>query len=60
MGVFRKNDNWWIDFYDADGRRHRKKIGSSKTLAKQVLRDVQNKIVKGEYLGILDTKKIHF
>jgi len=59
MGVFRKGNNWYIDYY-IKGRRKRKKIGHSKKLAMQVLKDVQLKIAKGEYLGIFDEKKIPF
>lgn len=59
MGVFQKGNNWYIDYY-VKGRRKRKKIGHSKKLALQVLKDVQLKIAKGEYLGIFDEKKIPF
>jgi integrase len=59
MGIFQKGNNWYIDYY-VKGRRKRKKIGSSKKLALQVLQDVQLKIAKGEYLGIYEEKKIPF
>jgi len=59
MGVFQKGKNWYIDYY-IKGRRKRKKIGSSKKLAMQVLNDVQLKIAKGEYLGVYEEKKIPF
>lgn len=59
MGIFQKGDNWYIDYY-VKGRRKRKKIGHSKKLALQVLKDVQLKIAKGEYLGVYDEKKILF
>ena len=59
MGIFQKGKNWYIDYY-VKGRRKRKKIGTSKKLAMQVLKDVQLKIAKGEYLGIYDEKKIPF
>lgn len=60
MGVFKKNGNWYIDFYDGDGRRHRKKIGPQKTLALQALKDAQVRIAKGEYLGVYEEKRIPF
>jgi len=60
MGVFKREGNYWIDYYDADGRRHRKKIGPQKKVAKYVLKDVQVKIAKGEYLGIYEEKKTPF
>ena len=59
MGIFKKGDNWYIDYY-VKGRRKRKKIGPSKKLALQALKNVQIKIAKGEYLGIYDDKKILF
>ena len=59
MGVFKKGDNWYIDYY-VKGRRKRKKIGHSKKLALQALKNVQIKIAKGEYLGIYDEKKTLF
>jgi integrase len=48
---------YWIDYYDSGGRRHRKKIGSQKTVAELALKDVKVKIAKGEYLGIYEEKK---
>lgn len=59
MGIFQKGKNWYIDYY-YKGRRKRKKIGPSKKLAMQVLKDVQLKIARGEYLGIFDEKKVPF
>jgi integrase len=60
MGVFKRNGNYWIDYYDGDGRRHRKRIGSQKTVAQLALKDVKVKIAKGEYLGIYEEKKTFF
>lgn len=59
MATFKKGKNWYIDYYDK-GKRKRKKIGASKKLAEQVLKDIETKIVKKEYLGIIDEKKILF
>ena len=59
MAIFKKGDNWYIDYY-LKGHRKRKKIGPSKKLALQVLKDVQTKIAKSEYLGIYEEKKIRF
>jgi len=59
MGIFQKGKNCYIDYY-IKGRRKRKKIGPSKKLAMQVLKDVQLKIAKGEYLGVYEEKKIPF
>lgn len=59
MAIFKKGDNWYIDYY-VKGHRKRKKIGPSKKLALQVEKDVLIKIAKGEYLGIYDDKKVCF
>lgn len=59
MGIYLKGKNWYIDYY-VKGRRKRKKIGPSKKLAEQVLKDVHLKIARGEYLGIYEEKKILF
>ncbi len=59
MGVYKKGNNWYIDYY-VKGHRKRKKIGPSKKLAEQVLKDVHVKIVRKEYLGIYEEKKITF
>jgi site-specific recombinase XerD len=59
MAIFQKGKNWYIDYYHK-GRRRRKKIGTSKKLAETVLNDVQVKIVKKEFLGIVEEKKILF
>ena len=60
MGVLKRNGNYWIDYYDGDGRRHRKRIGPQKTVAQLALKDVRVKIAKGEYLGIYEEKKTFF
>lgn len=59
MAVYRKGENWYVDYY-LKGRRKRKKIGHSKKLALQVLEDIHTKITKKEYLGIHEEKKIPF
>jgi hypothetical protein len=60
MGTFKRNGNYWIDYYDGDGRRHRKMIGPQKNVATIALKDVKVKIAKGEYLGIYEEKKVPF
>ncbi len=59
MGVYKKGNNWYIDYY-YKGKRKRKKVGPSKKLAQQVLKDVQVKIARGEYLGVYEDKKVPF
>ncbi len=52
MGLFKRNAWWWIDYYDADGKRHRKKAAPDYQTAKLILRDTQTAIAKGEVLGV--------
>src|SRR5579862_7676261 len=59
MGIYQKGNNWYIDYY-LRGQRKRKKVGPSKKLAEQVLKDVQVKIAKKEFLDIEEQKKILF
>ncbi|MFA5459797.1 MAG: tyrosine-type recombinase/integrase [Candidatus Paceibacterota bacterium] len=59
MGIYKKGNNWYVDYY-LKGRRKRKKVGPSKKLAEQVLKDIQVKIAKGEYLGIFEEEKVLF
>ena len=59
MGIYKKGQNWYIDYY-VKGRRKRKKVGPSKKLAEQVLKDVHVKIAKEEYLGVYSERKISF
>jgi len=59
VGIFRKNDSWWIDYY-ANGRRYREKIGDSKTLAENVLRKRKLEIAENKFLDVKRDKKIKF
>ncbi|MFA6054824.1 MAG: tyrosine-type recombinase/integrase [Thermodesulfovibrionales bacterium] len=59
MAIYQKGKHWYIDYYH-NGNRRRKKVGTSKKPAETVLSDVQVKIVKEEYLGILEEKKVLF
>lgn len=51
-GLFQRNGWWWIDYYDADGKRHRKKAAPDYTTAKIIYRDTMTAIAKGEVLGV--------
>jgi integrase len=59
MGVFKKQGNWWIDFYH-QGKRIRRKVGPSKKVAEMALADVQVKKAKNDFLGVCEPKKILF
>ena len=58
MGVYKKGENWFID-YRVQGVRKRKKIGPSYQVAKLALKDVQVKIAQGK-IGIEEPKKTPF
>jgi len=51
-GLFQRNGNWWGDWYDADGKRHRKKLSPSHDVARSMLREIKIAITKGEVLGV--------
>jgi integrase len=59
MGVFKKQGNWWIDFYH-QGKRIRRKVGPSKKVAEMALADVQVKKAKNEFLGVCEPKRVLF
>ncbi|MFO0706713.1 MAG: site-specific integrase [Nitrospira sp.] len=52
MGVFTKNGWYWIDYRDAEGRRHRQKASLEHQIAKRMLRDKLGSIARGEITGI--------
>jgi len=51
-GLFQRRGWWWIDYYDAEGRRHRKKAAPDYETAKILYRDTMTKIARGEVLGV--------
>jgi len=59
MGVFRKNGNFWIDYY-VKGRRKREKVGSSKTLAEKALMKRKIQVAEDKFLDIEKQKAIRF
>ena len=58
MGVYKKGENWFID-YRVQGVCKRKKIGPSYQVTKLALKDVQVKIAQGK-IGIEEPKKVPF
>src|SRR5262245_21785334 len=56
MSVFHRKGNWWIDYYDHQGKRRRKRIGPDKRTATAVLHDIQARIAKGEFLGLVEER----
>jgi integrase len=51
-GVFKKNGWWWIDYEDADGKRHRQKAAPSYEAAKLVYRAKMTAIARGDVTGV--------
>jgi len=51
-GLFQRNGWWWIDYADADGKRHRRKAAPDYQTARMVYRDTVAKIARGEVLGV--------
>jgi len=51
-GLFQRNGWWWIDYHDADGKRHRKKTAPDYQTAKLIYRQTMTAIAKGEVLGV--------
>jgi len=51
-GVFKKGKNWYIDYYLANGKRKREKIGPSKKLAQKVLNKRKIQVAENKFLEI--------
>lgn len=51
-GLFQRNGWWWIDYYDAEGKRHRKKAAPDYQTAKLIYRQTMTAIARGEVLGV--------
>jgi integrase len=51
---------WWIDFKDASGVRHRRKIGPSKRVAREVLDGILGNVARRQHLGVIDDSAISF
>lgn len=59
MRVYQRKGVWYID-YSFNGRRVRKKVGTSKKMAEFALKEIELRIVKGEFLGITEPKEMLF
>ncbi len=59
MRVYQRKGVWYID-YSFNGRRVRKKVGTWKRMAELALKEIELKIAKGEFLGIVEPKKVLF
>lgn len=49
---------YWIDFKDARGLRHRKKIGPDRRVAKEVLDGILGNVARRQHLGIIEESPI--
>src|SRR5215472_12311635 len=58
--VYKRDDQWWIDFKDAQGVRHRKKVASSKRVAQEVLDGILGSVARRQHLGIIEESSIGF
>jgi len=59
MGIFKKGNNWFIDYY-VNGRRKRESVGPSKELAQIVLKKRKAQIAENKFLDVRKKKRIHF
>ncbi len=51
---------WYIDYRSPNGKRVRKKVGTSKKMAELALKEIELRMVKRKYLGIDEPKPILF
>ena len=57
MRIYRRKGVWYID-YSFNGRRVRKKVGTSKKMAELALKEIELRIAKSEFLGIIEPKRM--
>jgi hypothetical protein len=58
--VFKRGGKFWIDFNDAAGVRHRKKVAPSKRVANEVLNNILDKVARQEFLGVVEDSGLSF
>lgn len=59
MAIFRRANNYWIDFY-VEGRRKRKKVGSNYRMAQLALQKAKVSIAEGKFLDVSKSSRILF
>ena len=59
MGLYKKRENWFIDYY-VNGRRKRERIGTSKKVAETVLKKRKVQIAEGKFLNIDRAERVKF
>jgi integrase len=58
--VFKRGRWWWIDYNDALGRRHRRKVGPDKRIATEALNATLTKVARKEWVGVVEDSAISF
>jgi len=59
MGVFRRQNVWWIDYY-AQGQRKRERVGPSHRLAEDVLSKRKAEVAEGKFFPARQTQSTTF
>ncbi len=59
MGVFLRNDNWYISYF-YKGRRIKEKVGPSKTLATKALKKREVEVAEDKFLDIKKIQRVKF
>ncbi len=56
-----KEAGWYgIDYVDAEGRRHRHRVAKTKRVAREILNNTIDKVVRGVHLGVFEDSNITF
>jgi integrase len=61
--VFERKDrkgSYWIDFKDANGKRHRRKVCPDKRVTQEALNATLTKVARREWVGVVEDSKISF
>jgi integrase len=58
--VFQRQGQWWIDFKDAQGVRHRRKVGPNRRIAREVLNGILGNVARRQHLGVIEDSAISF
>ncbi len=59
MALFKKGENWYIDYY-LDGRRRREAVGPNRKVAERALAKRQVQVAENRFLDIVQKSKITF
>jgi integrase len=59
--IFQRNKgDWWVDFRDAQGARHRKKVGPNRRIAREVLDGILGNVARRKYLEVIEDSAMSF